>query len=106
MTVKHKIKCNGSEVLVREAEDKTYQLSIQATTNPLGFGNVLATFSDIETAKKGAELFCILMAEMKEDGYHLENDHFVKADRDKIPVANCLRERMSEEDWKKLTSRG
>ncbi|MBP1153911.1 MULTISPECIES: hypothetical protein [unclassified Paenibacillus] len=94
MTVKHKIKCNGSEVLVREAEDKTYQLSIQATNNPLGFGNVLETFSDIETAIKGAELFCKLLAEKKEDGYHLENDEFVKADCENIPVAGFLRERM------------
>lgn len=106
MTVKHKIKCHGSEVLVREAEAGKYQLSIQAMTNPLGFGNVLETFTDADTAIKAAELFCNLLLELKEDGYHLENDHFVKEGRDHIPVAECLRERMSEEGWKELMNRG
>ncbi|MCZ8519696.1 MULTISPECIES: hypothetical protein [Paenibacillus] len=106
MTVKHSIKCSGSEVLVRETPEKQYILAIQSTTNPLGFGNVLETFTDKEEAIRSAELFCRSLSAAKERGYYLENGHFVKPERERIPVAACFHEGQTEEGWIEQLSRG
>jgi hypothetical protein len=93
MTIRHRITCDGSEVLVRESDPNTYQVSIQAKVNPLGQGNVLETFPRLEEAIVAAEHFCKLHAAAKEKGYYLENGHFVKPDHPKIHVGQLLQER-------------
>ncbi|WP_341418060.1 hypothetical protein [Paenibacillus filicis] len=98
MTVKHLIKCHGSEVLVRE-EDGSYILSIQATTNPLGFGSPLETFSEKEAAIAAAEKFCGLLTAAKERGYYLESGYFVKPDKEKLSVKLCLQQELDENGW-------
>ncbi|MDO3678513.1 hypothetical protein [Paenibacillus ehimensis] len=105
MKVKHSIKCHGSEVLVREEGGK-YHLSIQAAANPLGSGNVLETFSDKEEAIRAAEQFCKMLTAAKEHGYYLDNGHFVKPERERIPVAFCLKEHLTEELWIAHLNRG
>ncbi|WP_426449766.1 hypothetical protein ACP26L_32645 [Paenibacillus sp. S-38] len=106
MTVKHSIKCSGSEILVRETPDKQYILAIQSATNPLGFGNVLETFADKDEAIRSAELFCRSLAAAKERGYYLENGYFVKPQREKIPVATSFHAGQTEEGWIEQLSRG
>ncbi|SDE07728.1 hypothetical protein SAMN02799630_04637 [Paenibacillus sp. UNCCL117] len=98
MTVKHLIKCHGSEVLVREA-DGSYILSIQSSTNPLGFGSTLETFSDKEEAIQAAEKFCTLLSAAKERGYYLENGYFAKPDKEKLSVKQCLKKELDENGW-------
>jgi hypothetical protein len=105
MTVKHSIKCHGSEVLVREADGK-YHLTIQASSNPLGFGNILKTFTDQELAIQVAAQFCRMLSAAKERGYYLDNDHFVKPEREKVPVSVCLRQDQTEELWIAQLDRG
>ncbi|UUZ81552.1 hypothetical protein LJK88_44175 [Paenibacillus sp. P26] len=106
MTVKHSIKCQGSEILVRETEEGQYHVAIQASNNPLGYGNVLETFADQEKAIRAAEQFCKQLAAAKERGYYLEEGHFVKPEREKIPVAAGLKEEMEVEQWIEQYIRG
>ncbi|NHN29736.1 hypothetical protein [Paenibacillus agricola] len=97
MTIRHTITCDDSEVLVREIDPKSYQVSIQAQVNPLGKGNVLETFPKLEEAIVAAEHFCKLHTAAKSKGYYLENGHFVKPDRPKIHVGQLLNERKDPE---------
>jgi hypothetical protein len=98
MTVQHLIKCHGCEVLVRE-QDGAYILSIQATTNPLGFGRPLETFSEKEAAIAAAEKFCALLTAAKERGYYLESGDFVKPDKARLSVKECLQKELDENGW-------
>jgi hypothetical protein len=98
MTIRHTITCDGSEVLVREANPNSYQVSIQAQANPLGKGNVLETFLKLEEAIVAAEHFCKLYTAAKTKGYYLENGHFVKPDRPKLHVGQLLNERKDPEE--------
>ncbi|WP_159888580.1 hypothetical protein [Paenibacillus puerhi] len=98
MTVKHLIKCHGSEILVRE-EDGSYILSIQSSTNPLGFGSPLETFAEKEEAIQAADKFCNLLTAAKERGYYLENGYFVKPDKEKLSVKQCLQRELGEDGW-------
>jgi hypothetical protein len=102
MTIRHKITCDSSEVLVREADPNSYQVSIQALVNPLGKGNVLETFPRLEEAIVAAENFCKLHSIAREKGYYLENGHFVKPDRPKIHVGQLLNERKDPEKLAEL----
>ncbi|MFH5186384.1 hypothetical protein ACHHV8_29310 [Paenibacillus sp. TAB 01] len=93
MTIKHSIPCEGSEVTVRHTGTDTYQVSIQAVSNnPLGTGNVLETFSNLDEAIQAAELFCRLHTTAKEMGYYLDNGHFIKPDRPKLHIGTLLQE--------------
>lgn len=97
MTIKHTIPCEGSEVYVRETDAHTFQVSIQSQVNPLGTGNVLETFPTLEQATQAAELFCKLYAAAKQQGYHLEEGHFVKPDRPRLHVGLLLYRNMEPE---------
>ncbi|MGG2196943.1 hypothetical protein [Paenibacillus validus] len=99
MAVKHRIKCDGSEVMVRE-EEGSYILSIQASSNPLGFGSLLEAFPNQDEAVRAAEKFCMMLAVAKERGYYLENGYFVKPEKERIPVNVCLQQdELTEESW-------
>lgn len=106
MTVKHSIKCQGSEILVRVADDGNFHLAIQATSNPLGYGNVLETFSDVAEAIRAAEQFCKMLTAAKERGYYLEEGNFVKPEKAKIPATAGLKENIGVEEWVQQFDRG
>ncbi|GAA4868910.1 hypothetical protein GCM10023310_55750 [Paenibacillus vulneris] len=105
MTVKHSIPCGGNEVSVRQTDSDKFQVTIQSQVNPLGTGNVLETFSNLDDAIQAAELFCKLHAAAKELGYHLEDGHFVKPDRPKLHVGMLLHEQTMPDELVLLLER-
>lgn len=106
MTVKHSIKCQGSEILVRETGEGMYDLAIQAMSNPLGYGNVLESFPDMEQAIRAADQFCKMLTAAQKQGYYLEEGHFVKPERERIPAKEGLREEVEVEAWIEQFIRG
>ncbi|PZE20245.1 hypothetical protein [Paenibacillus xerothermodurans] len=102
MKIKHTIQCDGSEVLVHETDTGVYQVSIRAHNNPLGQGNALQTFSNMDEAVASAERFCQLHAIAKANGYHLEQDHFVRPDKPGHHVGQLLAEGKSAEELEQL----
>ncbi|EGL16046.1 MULTISPECIES: hypothetical protein [Paenibacillus] len=97
MTVKYTIDCEGSEILVREVDGATYQLCIRASTNPLGNGNILETYSEFYRAVRAADHFCETYAKAKENGFYLQETFLVKPDKHPIPVSKILNEEMQRE---------
>ncbi|GGG09092.1 hypothetical protein [Paenibacillus abyssi] len=105
MTIKYRISCFDSEILVKETkEDGTpaFQVSIQHAANPLGFGNVLASYATEDQAILQANQFCRFYTKAKEQGYYLQSDCFVKPDKRDIPVSDVLENCNSEEDINRL----
>lgn len=84
--IKHRIKCFDSELLVRVAGESRYELTIQASSNPLGLGNVLSSFESQEAAEQAAERFCTLFSAAREKGYYLKEKQLTKPDREAIEV--------------------
>ncbi|RKN71258.1 hypothetical protein [Paenibacillus ginsengarvi] len=101
MEIKHQIRCSGSDVLVCE-DGRSYQLTIQALTNPLGFGQALGTFDTLEEAIEGAEHFCLVYRIAKEHGYYLKNDELVRHEGKPIAVQWLLERRFTEQEWCEL----
>ncbi|WP_213526080.1 hypothetical protein [Paenibacillus sp. J31TS4] len=97
VTNKQRIPCFDSEVLVNDVGGGTYELAIQAGTNPLGKGNRLEAFPTLEQALQAAEQFCQLYAVARERGYYLKENAFVKPDRASVPIKECLTERFGVE---------
>ncbi|WP_234340179.1 hypothetical protein [Gorillibacterium timonense] len=97
--IKHRIKCFDSELLVRESGEASYELTIQSSSNPLGFGNALHTFKSCDEAVRAAEHFCGLYTAAREKGYYLREKSFIKPDREKIEVSSLLLTGMAVEEF-------
>ncbi|MEF3305194.1 hypothetical protein [Paenibacillus sp. GYB003] len=104
MEVKHQIRCFESDVLVCE-DGRSFTISIQARTNPLGFGRALGTFGKLERALDAAEQFCLAYRIAREHGYYLKEDEFVRYGRRPIAVNWVLERRFSEQEWNDLIAR-
>lgn len=90
MMIKHRIKCFDSEILVCAKEDASYELTIQALSNPLGFGKTLHAFPTEELAVEAADSFCRMYAAARERGYYLKEGYFAKPDRVSIDIKPFL----------------
>lgn len=97
--IKHRIKCFDSELLVRENGKTSYELAIQSSSNPLGFGNTLHTFKSLEEGLEAAERFCKLYTAAREKGYYLKEKSFTKPDREKIEVSSLFLTGMAVEEF-------
>lgn len=98
MEVKHRIRCFESDVLVCE-DGRSFLITIQAKTNPLGFGRTLGTFESAERAVEAAEHFCLAYRIAREHGYYLKENELVRHEREPIAVSWVLEQRMSEREW-------
>ncbi|PYI50673.1 hypothetical protein [Paenibacillus flagellatus] len=105
MTIKHRIRCFDSEVLVCAA-DRAYNVNIQTTSNPLGFGRTLAAFETLESAVEAAEHFCLAYRIAKEHGYYLKDNELVRHEREPIAVRWVMERRWSGEEWIEVLTRG
>lgn len=90
MTIKHRIPCFDSELLVREIGEAAYELAIQSSSNPLGFGNALHVFTRLEDAAAAAERFCRLYTAARGQGYYLKEHTFIKPGREGIDIPALL----------------
>ncbi|WNQ10528.1 hypothetical protein MJA45_23370 [Paenibacillus aurantius] len=90
MVIKHRIKCFDSELLVCETGQNNYELTIQASSNPLGFGNSLESFDNEEKAVSAAEHFCKVYTLARERGYYLKDKKFAKADKEMIEISSVF----------------
>jgi len=104
MTIKHRVPCFDSEVIVKEiGEDgQAFQLSIQSTSNPLGIGNILGSYSNEEEAIGYSNQFCTFYTVAREKGYYLKDTSFVKPEQPDIPVSVVLSEAKDEQQLKQL----
>lgn len=101
MTVKHRMQCFESDVLVCHNGEK-FNLNIQARTNPLGFGRTLAEYPSQEEAVAAAERFCLAYRIARERGYYLKEDALVRPERESLPVRWVLEQTKSEQEWVEL----
>jgi hypothetical protein len=92
MTIKHRIPCFDSEIIVKQAEDNetAFHVNIQSSKNPLGFGNTLGTFETEDLAVEMSERLCSFYSIAREHGYYLKSDVFMKPDEEEIPVSMVL----------------
>lgn len=104
MEIKHRIRCFESDVLVCE-DGRSYSVTIQARTNPLGFGRPLGTFAKLERAVDAAEQFCLAYRIAMEHGYYLKENELIRHERRPIDVRWVLERRFSEDEWNQLLAR-
>jgi|SRR4051794_10211964 hypothetical protein len=92
MTIKHRIPCFDSEIIVKHCEDDelAFHVNIQSSKNPLAFGNILGAYETEDQAVRMSEQFCQFYTIARENGYYLKSDSFVKADEADIPVSSVL----------------
>jgi hypothetical protein len=101
MAVKHKLKCFDSEILVVSENDAdSFQVNIQSTANPLGFGNTIDTYDTEQKAIEAAAHFCQAYTIAREKGYYLEDKHFTKGGKEeRIPVNEIIHSKRSVQQF-------
>ncbi|RXZ81533.1 hypothetical protein EBB07_14500 [Paenibacillaceae bacterium] len=104
MNVKYRVSCFDSEVLVKQADDDetAFQVNIQNTTNPLGFGNTLGSYASEQQATLKANIFCMIYTLARKNGYSLRSNSFVKPDKEDIPVSTVLDSQLPQEQLELL----
>ena len=88
--IKHRIKCFDSDILVYAMSDTSFDLAIQAQSNPFGLGNALKRFATEEAAVRAADHFCKMYAAAREKGYYFKEQSFAKPNKEKIEISVYL----------------
>ncbi|MBO9607909.1 MAG: hypothetical protein J7639_18250 [Paenibacillaceae bacterium] len=104
MTVKYAVNCFDSEVYVYQEDPSTFHVNIQSFSRPLGQGNKLETFGTEWQAIEAAKRFCQMYAAAKEKGYYLKERHFIKPERETIPIRPMLASGVTVDDFVVLIS--
>ncbi|MFC4777114.1 hypothetical protein ACFO9Q_09985 [Paenibacillus sp. GCM10023252] len=104
MTIKYRTPCFGSELIVKEIgeEEKLFQVCIQSATNPLGTGNKLGIYNDLDYAITQLNRFCKMYTLAREGGYHLSGDRLTKHDKPDILVSSVLDDDVTEDQLRSL----
>ncbi|WP_155987969.1 hypothetical protein [Gorillibacterium massiliense] len=92
--IKHRIECFDSDILVCATSDTSFDLTIQAKSNPLGTGNALERYATEEEAIRAANNFCKMYTAAREKGYYFKERFFAKPNKERIDISVYLGARM------------